>query len=196
MPPSDLRCPTGWCIMTTTPKLITAAELLLMPRGDGKRYELIRGVLVEKMPTGHPRAIAVKWISFALANYEAETGYGSVTTGEPGYLLALDPDTVRAPDVAWIAPGRIPEVTEGYPNLAPDLVVEVLSPGQDLSEKARMWLHFGSREVWVADPEPVTVTRYWPGEEPVVLGEDDVLDGGELLPGFTSPVWRLFRRHR
>jgi Uma2 family endonuclease len=75
--------------MTTT-KPITAEELLLMPRGNGRRYELTRGVLVEKMPTGHPHGVAVKWITFALAGYEAETGYGSVITGEPGYRHLLD----------------------------------------------------------------------------------------------------------
>ena len=181
--------------MTTT-KLITAEELLLMPRGDGKRYELVRGVLVDKMSTGDPHAIVVKWIAFALTQYEVETGYGEVRTGEPGYRLELDPDTVRAPDVAWIAPGRIPPGTQGYPNLAPDLVVEVLSPRQDLTEKALMWLNFGSREVWLANPSPISITRYRAGEDPQVLGEDDVLDGGDLLPGFSVPVWRLFRRHR
>ena len=183
--------------MTTAQKLMTAEELLLMPRGNGRRYELIRGVLVEKMPTGHPHGVAVKWITFALAGYEAETGYGSVITGEPGYRLEVGPDTVRAPDVAWIAPGRIPEGTQGFPHLAPDLVVEVLSPHQNLSEKAAMWLSFGSREAWVAEPAPpVSITRYRPGQEPEVLGEDDILDGGDLLPGFSIPVWGLFRRHR
>ena len=182
--------------MTTAQRLITADELLAMPRGNGKRYELIRGVLVEKMSTGDPHAIVVKWIAFALTLYEFDTGYGEVRTGEPGYRLEISPDTVRAPDVAWIAPGRVPAGTQGFPNLAPDLVVEVLSPRQDLSEKAAMWLSFGSREVWVANPSPIGVTRYRPGQEPEVLGEDDVLDGGDLLPGFSVPVWRLFRRHR
>ena len=122
---------------------------------------------------------------------------GKVVAGGPGYCLESDPDTVRAPDVAWIAPGRIPPGTRGYPNLAPDLVVEVLSPGQDLSDKARMWLSYGTREVWVTQPAaPVSVTRYRPGQPPVTLYEDDILDGGDLLPGFSVPVWRLFRRHR
>ena len=182
---------------TTATRLITAAELLAMPRGYGKRYELIRGELVEKMPTGDPHADAVRWTAYALTQYEVDTGYGQVRTGEPGYRLESDPDTVRAPDVAWIAPGRIPPGTQGYPNLAPDLVVEVLSPGQDLSDKARMWLSYGTREVWVTQPAaPVSVTRYRPGQPSVTLYEDDILDGGDLLPGFSVPVWRLFRRHR
>ena len=186
--------------MTTTatlPRLMTAADLLAMPRGYGKRYELIKGELVAKMLNGNPQAAAVKWIAYALTQYEVATGYGQVKSGGPGYRLEFDPDTVRAPDVAWIAPGRIPPGTQGYPNLAPDLVVEVLSPGQNLANKARMWLSYGTREVWVAQPvAPVSVTRYRPGHPPVTLYDDDVLDGGDLLPGFRIPVWRLFRRQR
>ena len=184
--------------MTTAQKLITAEELLLMSqKGEGKRYELVRGVLIERMSTGDPHAIAVSRIDTALSVYADDNDYGEIRAGEPGYRLEFAPDTVRAPDVAWIAPGRIPEGTQGFPHLAPDLVVEVLSPHQNLSEKAAMWLSFGSKEAWVADPAPpVSITRYRPGQEPEVLGEDDILDGGDLLPGFSIPVWRLFRRHR
>jgi Uma2 family endonuclease len=183
--------------MTTAQKLVTAEQLLLMSHnGQGKRYELVRGVLIERVATGDPHAVTVSRIDYALTHYAEVNDYGETRTGEPGYRLEFDPDTVRAPDVAWIAPGRIPEGTEGYPNLAPDLVIEVLSPRQDLAEKAAMWLSFGSREVWLANPEQTTVTRYRPDQDPEVLGEDDVLDGGDLLPGFSIPVWQLFRRHR
>ena len=106
---------------------------------------------------------------------------------------------MRAPDVVWIAPGRIPPGTRGYPDLAPDLAVEVKSPGNsyaELAAKAGMWLSYGSREVWIADPERVTITVYRPYQEPLILGEDDTLEGGDLLPGFSTPVWRLFRRRR
>ncbi len=184
--------------MTTTKKLLTADELLLMPR-DGKRYELIRGVLVEKMPTADTHRIAVGRITTTIGNWADANDYGSVGAGEPGYLLDRYPDTVRAADVVWIAPGRIPEGTQGYPELAPDLAVEVKSPSNsnpEMAAKAAMWLSYGSQEAWVANPETTTVTRYRLGEPPVVLGEDDILDGGDLLPGFTIPVWRLFRRRR
>ena len=119
--------------------------------------------------------------------------------GEPGYLLEIGPDTVRAPDVSWIAPGRIPAGTTGYPNLAPDLAVEVKSPSNsrpELRRKAEMWLSFGTRLVWVADPDTTTITVYRPSADPVDLGEDDTIDGGDLLPGFTAPVWSLFRWQR
>ena len=185
--------------MTTTRKLMTAEDLLLLPRGDGRRYELIRGVLIEKMGTGDPHGISVNRIAGLIFIYTETTGYGESRTGEPGYHLDFDPDTVRCPDVAWIAPGRVPEGTQGFPNLAPDLAVEVKSPGNsnpEMAAKAWMWLSYGSQQVWVADPERSTVTIYRTGTEPQTLGEDDELTGGDLLPGFTTPVWRLFRRER
>lgn len=185
--------------MTTTREFMTADELLRLPRGDGRRYELIRGVLIEKMGTGHPHGIVVVRIAGLIFIYTETTGYGSGHAGEPGYHLDFDPDTVRCPDVAWIAPGRVPEGTQGFPNLAPDLAIEVKSPGNsnpEMAAKAWMWLSYGSQQVWVADPERSTVTIYCTGTEPQTLGEDDELTGGDLLPGFTTPVWRLFRRER
>ena len=185
--------------MTTKLKLVTADELLRMPREGGVRYELIRGVLVPKMPTGDLHGEAVTMTSYALTGYVVANDYGSVRTGEPGYRLERDPDTVRAPDVAWFAPGRLPEGIQGYPELAPDLAVEVKSPSNsnpEMAAKAAMWLSYGSKEVWVGNPETTSVARYRPGEPPIVLGEDDILDGGDLLPGFSTPVWSLFRRRK
>ena len=182
--------------MTTKPKLVTAEELLRMPRGEGVRYELIRGVLVAKMPTGDPHGEAVIWTGSALAGYVRANRFGNLRAGEPGYRLERDPDTVRAPDIAWFAPGRLPEGIQGFPELAPDLAVEVKSPSNsnaEMAAKAAMWLSYGSRQVWVEDPERVTVTVFRPNMAPVTLGEDDVLEGGELLPGFSAPVWSLFR---
>ena len=185
--------------MTTKQKLITADELLRLPRGEGRRYELIRGVVVDKMPPGDKHGEAVSRIDTLLSNYSDSNDYGGVRAGEPGCLLERDPDTVRAPDVAWFSPDRVPEEVQGYPELAPDLAVEVKSPrnsNPEMASKAAMWLSYGSREVWVADPQTTTVTIHRPGALPITLSEDDDLDGGELLPGFTTPVWRLFRRRR
>ena len=191
--------------MTTTavpPALITADEFLEMARIPGRRFELIRGVLTEKdVPTGDPHSSTVIRTGSVVLQYTDATDYGEARSGEPGYRLERDPDTVRAPDVAWFAPGRIPPGTTGFPDLTPDLCIEVASPSNSrrdrlLSDKALMWLDFGAREVWVLNPEDTTVTRYRPGLPPVILGEDDTLDGGELLPGFGVPVWQLFRRQR
>lgn len=184
--------------MTTKPKLITADELLLMP-DDGMQRELICGVLAENMPPGDEHGRLVIRIGKLLDNYSEDNDYGDVRGGDSGFLLERDPDTVRCPDVAWVAPGRLPGPVAGYPELAPDLVVEVKSPSNsnpEMAAKAAMWLSYGSRMVWVADPQPVTVTVYRPNAAPVTLHEDDILDGGDVLPGFTTPVWRLFRRRR
>ena len=114
--------------MTTTPKidinLMTADELLALPRGNGKRYELIRGVLIEKTPAGKSQGVAGSRINYALAHHAEANGYEITLSPDTGYLLDRDPDTVRAPSVAWFAPGRLPE-PDGFPNLA----VEVKSPG-------------------------------------------------------------------
>ena len=186
--------------MTTTAteiKLMTADELLMMPKGDGRRFELIRGVLIEKMPGGDPHSEAVVRTGTVLTVYSDDNDYGDVRSGEPGYRLDRDPDTVRAPDVAWFAPGRLIRGRPGFPELVPDLAVEVKSPGNswpEITAKAYMWLSYGSQQVWVADPPTTTITIYRLNTAPVTLSEDDVLEGGDLLPGFSTPVWRLFRR--
>ena len=184
--------------MTTTElKLMTADELLRLPRGEGRRFELIRGVLVEKMPTGDPHGETVARVSHMIFGYSEEHDFGVVRTGEPGYRLESGPDTVRAPDVAWIADGRIPEGTQGFPELAPDLAVEVKSPSNsnpEMASKAQMWLCYGSKISVVLDPGTMTAVVYRPSTEPVILGPDDVLDLGDLLPEFSVEVWRLFRR--
>ena len=185
--------------MTTKTRLMTADELLMLPKGDGKRYELVRGVLIEKMPTGDPHGETVIRAGSLILAYTDENNYGLARSGEPGYRLERGPDTVRAPDVAWIAPGRIAPGTQGYPELAPDLAVEVKSPGNsrpEMTAKCWMWLSYGSRVALSLDPETVTAIVYRPGAEAVSLGEDDVLDLGDLLPGFSCPVWRFFRRGR
>ena len=184
------------------PRLITAAEFLLLERVPGKRYELIRGVLKEKdVSTGEPHSATVYFSTFRLGLYVETYGYGELRTGEPGYRLERNPDTVRSPDIAWFAPGRIPPETTGYPELTPDLCIEVASPSNAradrlLSHKAQMWLHHGAREVWVLNPEDTTLTRCRPNTPPEILAANNTLDGGDLLPGFSVAVWQLFRRQR
>ena len=150
--------------------LLTAAELLAMP-DDGYRYELAQGVLTEKMPPpGKEHGVVSTRFATALSNYSDANDYGTVGDNH-GYRLESNPDTVRAPDVAWFAPGHPAEAVSGYPEHAPDLAVEVKSPNDsiaELAERAAMWLHYGSREVWVAVPAPtISVTRHRPGQPPL-----------------------------
>ena len=191
--------------MTTAiapPRLMTAAEFQALAKVPGKRYELIRGVLKEKaVGTGLAHSINLSFAHFALFPHTAGADNGLLCIGEPCYRVGRNPDTVLCPDMAWIAPGRIPPGTTGYPELTPDLCIEVASPSNAradrlLADKAQLWLDFGAREVWVLNPEDTMVTRYRPGRPSVILGADDILDGGELLPGFSIAVWRLFRRQR
>ena len=183
--------------MTTQTRLVTADELLMMPE-DGYRYELIRGVLIKRMPAGDRHGDAAAWTAVEFGTYVRANDYGSVRA-EIGYKLESDPDTVRAPDVSWISPENTREPIPGYPEGAPDLAVEVKSPNDSRPEmfaKAQMWIGYGTRIVLALDPAPVTVTVYRPNTEPVTLGEEDTLDLGDLLPGFSCPVWRLFRQQR
>ena len=182
--------------MTTKPKLMTAEELLLLPDDDMKR-ELIRGVLTEDMPPGYEHGAVEARIGWLLSGYSEENDYGEVIGGDSGFILERGPDTVRGPDVAWVAPGRVEGRVRGFAELAPDLVVEVRSPSDSqrhMAERAMMWLSHGVRMALVADPQSVTLTVYRPGEPPQVLREFDTFDGGDVLPGFTTPVWSFFRR--
>ena len=180
--------------MTTKPELMTAEELLVMPDND-LRHELIRGVLVSYPLRGDREGVAVARIGWLLGNFSDGNRLGTVTVSS-GYLLERNPDTVCCPALAWIAPGRVEERFAGYPELAPDLVVEVKSPSDSqrhMAERAMMWLSHGTRMAVVADPARITLTVYRPGEPPMVLGEFDMFDGGDILPGFSEPVWRFFR---
>ena len=183
----------------TESKLMTADELLALPKGDGSRFELIRGVLIKKMPSGKSQGLVSSRIDRILGNYAEDNDYGDTLSNDTGHRLERNPDTVRAPDVAWFAPGRLPEDVAGFPEVAPDLAVEVKSPSNswpEITEKAYMWLCYGSQQAWVADPATATLIIFRLNENPVTLTEDDVLEGGEMLPGFSTPVWRLFRRRR
>ena len=180
--------------MTTKPEFMTAEELLVMPDND-LRHELIRGVLVSYPLRGDQEGVVIPRIGWLLGNFSDGNDLGTVTISS-GYLLERNPDTVCCPALAWVVPGRVEERFAGYPELAPDLVVEVKSPSnsnREMADRAMMWLSHGTRMAVVADPARITLTVYRPGEPPMVLGEYDVFDGGDVLPGFSEPVWRFFR---
>lgn len=179
------------------PVLMTADELLRRPE-DGWRYELVEGRLVRMSPTGWKHGQIVSALFFALAGFVEEQRLGQVIPAETGFWISPpgEPDTVLAPDLAFIRVGREPDVAlAGFPRLAPDLVVEVASPSQgraELGAKALRWLSGGARVVWVVLPEP-RVVEVWRGtgiDRSVSAVED--LSGDEVLPGFVLPVRRLF----
>ncbi len=181
---------------TTQTKLLTADDLLRL-YSQGVRGELIRGVLCETMPTGQEHGEIAAVLAAELVVFTRARKLGRVTASDAGVWLERDPDTVREPDVAYFSAERMPpgvRVT-GYSETAPDLVVEIASPSDSrpkVHDKARMWLSHGVRLVWVVHPDTRTVDVHRADRDAATLGEDDALDGLDVLPGFSCPVKTVF----
>ena len=177
--------------------LLTAEELLRL-NIKNKRTELVRGVLVVREPAGYQHGdIAMRLAAAIFAHVDAHD-LGRVFAAETGFTLTRNPDTVRAPDVAFISAARLPDPPpRGFAELAPDLAVEVLSPDDRPGEvlaKVADWLKAGSRLVWVVDPIGASARVYRADGSESILGEADVLRGEEVLPGFECELEVVFRR--
>lgn len=180
--------------MTTAPAITTAEQLLRA--GDIGRCELVRGELKMMSPSGYRHGRVTAALAHLLRQHARSRDLGAVTGAESGFLLQRSPDTVRAPDAAFISKARLADApARNYFGGAPDLAVEVLSPDDVAGEvlaKAREWLAAGAVEVWVVDPERRTVEIHRRGEPPQVCAEGEVISGGTLLPGLDLPVRELF----
>ena len=182
--------------MTVAHKPVTAEKLLLMPE-DGVRRELVEGEIREMNPAEYIHGRIAINVSTPLAQYVREHGIGIVLAAETGFKLSSNPDTVRAPDVAFVRRERVEEVgqVEGYYPGAPDLAVEVVSPNDSytgVEEKVVAWLEAGTSTVVVVEPRTRTLTVRSSRTEIRVLTEGDVLDVGEVVPGWTLPVADVF----
>ena len=171
--------------------LMTADELLRLNLPD-KRTELVRGVLVVREPAGGRHGRVAMEIARHLANHVRANRLGEVYAAETGFTLFRDPDTVRAPDVAFVSTERLldPEPT-GYFVIAPDLAVEVLSPGDRPGEvlaKIADWLNAGTRLVWVVDPERRLARVYRQDGSETDLTTDGILEGEDVVAGFACGV--------
>ncbi len=175
--------------------LMTAEELLRLNLPD-KRTELIRGRLVVRDPGGARHGAVAMRLGYRIMAHAETHDLGRVYAAETGFKLESDPDTVRAPDVAFIAKHRVPEVEpRGYAGWAPDLAVEVLAhddhPAETL-EKIAQWLKAGARLVWVVDSEKRTARVYRADGSEALLGPNETLDGEGLLPGFRCALADLW----
>jgi Uma2 family endonuclease len=182
--------------MSTRSDPVTADQLLRMP-DHGVRRELVAGVLREMNLAGceHGR-VAVNFMGPLHLFVKQET-LGAVFPAGTGFLLTTDPDTVLAPDVAFVSRERKAKVPrgDGYFPGPPELAVEVISPEDtysEVEEKVERWLDAGCRMVVVVNPRNCTLKIYRTRTEVLVLTMQDSFDGGDVLPGFQLPVRQIF----
>jgi Uma2 family endonuclease len=164
---------------------------------QGKRYELVKGELAETAPAGGRHGLIASRIGFRVRLHAEAGNLGEVFAAETGFRLARNPDTVRAPDVAFVSRERLPAGDQlvGFPDLAPDLVAEVVSPGDSagaVQAKLEDWLGSGSSLVWIVYPDTRSVAVYRSLDQVSILTSGDSLEGGAVLPGFSCPVSELF----
>ena len=189
--------------MTTPVALMTAEELLVYPMPD-KRVELVRGHRVVREPPGMQHGECAVRVVVAISAFlhhdralrSAPHTRGRVFTCDTGFTLARNPDTVRGPDVAYVSRARWHgALPAGYGEFAPDLAVEIRSPSDRpgaVLAKVGDWLDAGTLLVWVIDPARALVSVFRADGSQALLGMQDALDGGEVLPGFTLGVAELF----
>jgi Uma2 family endonuclease len=175
---------------------VTADELLHIP-GDGFRYELVRGELRRTALAGNVHGRVATSFAWHLARHVEMSRLGTVYAAGTGFRLATDPDTVRAPDVAFVSRARVEAVgeVEGFWPEAPQLAVEVISPGDsyaDVEEKVFDWLDAGTKMVVVVNPRQRSATVYRSPTDITALAEADVLEGGDVVPGFELVVQEIF----
>jgi len=175
---------------------MTAEELIELPSDDYK-YELVEGELIRMAPTGGEHGVLTVRLGRLLDEYIAAHDLGIVCGAETGFVLRRTPDTVRAPDVSFVAKERIPTtgVPKTYWPFAPDLAVEVVSPSDRFDEvqtKVAEYLTAGTRLVWIVDPATRTVFVYRSLRNVRALGEEDEIEGEDVVPGFRCPIKQVF----
>ena len=186
--------------MSAQRTLITADELLDMSArlsAKGQRCELVRGELIEIALSGARHGAIAQAIAFIIGSYVETRELGYVYATGTEFILQHNPDTVRAPDVAFVSKERLQgEVPPGYMGIVPDFVVEVVSPSDSASAvqaKVEDWLRAGTRLVWVVYPETRSVAVYHTLQDAQVLSVTDTLDAEPIFDDFSVPVGDLFK---
>jgi Uma2 family endonuclease len=174
----------------------TPDDLLEMP--DGERYELVDGQLVERPMGAEADWVAVELVTL-LRNHVVQRKLGYVFGSSTGYQCFRDDRRkLRRPDGSFIATGRLPgnRIPKGHIKIAPDLVIESLSPRDiyyQVDAKIHEYLDAGVRLIWVVNPDNRTVKVYAAGStSPTELSDGDELTGDDVLPGFRCAVTELF----
>ena len=179
--------------MSTTTHLITAEELIKLP-DDSMCHELIKGELLTMPPPGDEHGAVIMNLTGPLFNHVKVNNLGVLRAAETGFKLESNPDTVLAPDIAFIARDRVGPRVLGYRNGAPDLVVEVMSQWDSrpkVARKAALWLELGARSVWVVNPRQRTVeVSRADGHKRLFHDTDELID--DTVPGFRIAVSEIF----
>jgi len=179
--------------MTThAQRLVTAEELLAMQDEDC-HTELVDGEVLRMAPAGGEHGEVTHNVGLLLGMHVRSHRLGRMVGAETGFLLGRNPDLVRAPDAAFIAQRRVPSggLPKAYIPFAPDLAVEVISPNdtaEHVQRKAQDWLAAGTRLLWQVYPGLKRAVVHAPGQPTRTLGPEDVLDGGDVVPGFSCRV--------
>lgn len=173
-------------------------KLSAAPEYDEQRLELSDGELIIMAPASAKHGVVAMRLGRFVDTFVDNGKLGYVTAAETGYILFKSPngrDTVRAPDVGFIALDHLPEgLPDGYVPVAPDLAIEVVSPNDsasDLQKKVNQYLRAGTKLVWIAYPDTRAVMVFT-AEGSHTLDENAALDGGDVLPGFTLPIKSIF----
>jgi Uma2 family endonuclease len=180
-----------------TKQAVTAEQFCEMPEVPGKRFELVRGELLEIPRAGVSHTVIAALIYRLIFAYAEGRKLGMAFPDGPGYVLRHHPDIVRIPDASFVASGRMPagDLPTGLWDVAPDLAVEVVSPhdmADDVHDKVREYLATGTRLVWVIWPKTHTVSVHTADEISRELDSEDELNGDDVLPGFRVRVADLF----
>jgi Uma2 family endonuclease len=176
--------------------VITADELYA--RGSSERAELIRGELVDMSPAGSFHGEVASLIHLSLGAFVVQHKLGKTLIAEAGFLIEREPDTVRVPDVAFVAHAAAPRrMPDGFFDGPPTIAVEVVSPSDrqsDVMQKANQWLNAGCQSVWLIDPqrEKATICRLVDGQ--LQATDTDEIVEPELLPGFALDTATLWQR--
>ncbi|MBE0703703.1 MAG: Uma2 family endonuclease [Afipia sp.] len=175
------------------------AAIAQSPEYAEKLIELVNGEIVEMSKPGGKHGIRAMSVGAQLHNFVMAHNLGWVTAAETGYILGRSPsgrDTVRGLDVAFVTRERAPDgLPDGLVPFAPDFAAEIISPGNsaaDIHAKVRELLRAGTRLIWLFYPDTETVVVHTPPSDAQTLERDALLDGGDVLPGFTLAAKDIF----
>ena len=172
---------------------MTAEELLFLD-DESNRHELIKGALLTMPPPGDEHGAVIMNLTWPLIRHIKENNLGELRAAETGFKLESNPDTVLAPDIAFIARERVGSRVKGYRESAPDLAVEVMSQWdskEKVARKTSLWLELGARSVWNVNPRTRTVEVFRAdGERKLFTETDELVD--DTVPGFRVKVSEIF----